>query len=77
MYATNNCEVAVALVQIDVDEDALTEAMRLSGAKTKKETVKLALREYAARHRRVAGPGAICAASGGMGLRGRGAAPGG
>ena len=28
--------------------------MRLSGAKTKKETVNLALREYAARHRRVA-----------------------
>jgi Arc/MetJ family transcription regulator len=46
--------VAVALTQIDIDEDALTEAMRLSGAKTKKETVNLALREFAARHRRVA-----------------------
>jgi Arc/MetJ family transcription regulator len=43
----------VALTQIDIDEDALIEAMRLSGAKTKKETVNLALREYAARHRRV------------------------
>jgi Arc/MetJ family transcription regulator len=44
----------VALTQIDIDEDALTEAMRLSGAKTKKDTVNLALREFAARHRRVA-----------------------
>jgi Arc/MetJ family transcription regulator len=44
----------VALTQIDIDEDALVEAMRLSGAKTKKETVNLALREFAARHRRVA-----------------------
>jgi Arc/MetJ family transcription regulator len=46
--------VDVALTQIDIDEDALAEAMRLSGAKTKKETVNLALREFAARHRRVA-----------------------
>ena len=44
----------MALTQIDLDEDALAEAMRLSGAKTKKETVNLALREYAARHRRIA-----------------------
>ncbi len=44
----------MTLTQIDVDEDALAEAMRLSGAKTKKETVNLALREFAARHRRVA-----------------------
>jgi Arc/MetJ family transcription regulator len=44
----------MALTQIDIDEDALAEAMRLSGAKTKKETVNVALREFAARHRRVA-----------------------
>lgn len=44
----------MALTQIDIDDDALTEAMRLSGAKTKKDTVNLALREYAARHRRLA-----------------------
>jgi Arc/MetJ family transcription regulator len=44
----------VALTQIDIDNDALTEAMRLSGAKTKKDTVNLALREFAARHRRIA-----------------------
>jgi Arc/MetJ family transcription regulator len=43
----------VSVTQIDLDDDALEEAMRLSGAKTKKDTVNLALREYAARHRRV------------------------
>ena len=44
----------MALTQVDIDEEALAEAMRLSGARTKKETVNLALREFAARHRRVA-----------------------
>ena len=44
----------MALTQIDLDEEALTEAMRLSGARTKKDTVNLALREFAARHRRIA-----------------------
>lgn len=44
----------MTVTQIDLDEDALAEAMRLSGAKTKKDTVNLALREFAARHRRVA-----------------------
>jgi Arc/MetJ family transcription regulator len=44
----------VSVTQIDLDDDALAEAMRLSGAKSKKDTVNLALREYAARHRRIA-----------------------
>jgi Arc/MetJ family transcription regulator len=44
----------MALTQIDIDDDALAEAMRLSGAKTKKDTVNMALREFAARHRRIA-----------------------
>ena len=44
----------MALTQIDIDESALAEAMRLSGAKTKRDTVNLALREFAARHRRIA-----------------------
>lgn len=44
----------MALTQVDIDEEALAEAMRLSGARTKKETVNLALREFASRHRRVA-----------------------
>ena len=44
----------MTLTQIDLDDEALGEAMRLSGARSKKETVNLALREYAARHRRIA-----------------------
>src|SRR5216684_571438 len=40
--------------KLDIQEDALAEATRLSGAKTKKETVNVALREFAARHRRIA-----------------------
>jgi len=43
----------VTVTQIDVDDSALEEAMRLSGARTKKDTVNLALREYAERHRRI------------------------
>jgi len=31
----------VALTQVDIDEDALAEAMRLSGSRTKKDTVNL------------------------------------
>jgi Arc/MetJ family transcription regulator len=44
----------MTVTQIDLDDDALDEAMRLSGARSKKETVNLALREYSARHRRIA-----------------------
>jgi Arc/MetJ family transcription regulator len=44
----------MTLTQIDIDADALAEAMRLSGARTKKDTVNLALREFAARHGRIA-----------------------
>jgi Arc/MetJ family transcription regulator len=54
MYIVNFHWGMVALTQIDIDEDALAEAMRLSGTKTKKDTVNLALREFTARHRRVA-----------------------
>lgn len=43
----------MALTQIDIDEEALADAMRLSGARTKKDTVNLALREFSARHRRI------------------------
>lgn len=43
----------MSVTQIDLDDDALAEAMRLSGAKSKKETVNLALREYSERHRRI------------------------
>ena len=43
----------MGVTQIDLDDDALRSAMRLSGATTKKDTVNLALREYVDRHRRV------------------------
>lgn len=43
----------MSVTQIDLDDEALAEAMRLSGAKTKKDTVNLALRDYAERHRRI------------------------
>ncbi|MYT30965.1 MULTISPECIES: type II toxin-antitoxin system VapB family antitoxin [unclassified Streptomyces] len=42
----------MSATQIDIDDDALAEAMRLSGARTKKEMVNIALREYAERRRR-------------------------
>lgn len=42
----------MSATQIDIDDEALAEAMRLSGARTKKEMVNLALREYAERRRR-------------------------
>ncbi|MGW3570423.1 type II toxin-antitoxin system VapB family antitoxin [Streptomyces sp. NPDC000941] len=42
----------MSATQIDIDDEALAEAMRLSGAKTKKEMVNIALREYAARRSR-------------------------
>ncbi|WP_307133065.1 type II toxin-antitoxin system VapB family antitoxin [Streptomyces aurantiacus] len=42
----------MSATQIDIDDEALAEAMRLSGAKTKKEMVNIALREYAERRRR-------------------------
>jgi Arc/MetJ family transcription regulator len=44
----------VSITHIDLDDEALADAMRLSGARTKKDTVNLALREYATRHRRIA-----------------------
>lgn len=44
----------MGVTQIDLDDEALDEAMKLSGAKSKKDTVNLALREYSARHRRIA-----------------------
>jgi Arc/MetJ family transcription regulator len=43
----------VSITQIDIDDDALAEAMRLMGTSTKKDTVNTALREYAARIKRL------------------------
>lgn len=38
---------------IEIDDDVLREAQRLTGTRTKREIVDLALRELVARHRRV------------------------
>jgi len=38
---------------IDIDDDVMREAQRLTGARTKRETVDLALRELVARQRRL------------------------
>jgi Arc/MetJ family transcription regulator len=43
----------VSVTQIDIDDEALSEAMRLMGSTTKKETVNTALREYAERLKRL------------------------
>lgn len=45
--------VSMSVTQIDLDDEALAEAMRLMGATTKKETVNQALRDYVARIRRL------------------------
>jgi len=44
----------MSLTQIDIEEDALERAMTLSGAKTKKEAVNLALQFYAEKQERAA-----------------------
>jgi len=43
----------MTVTQIDLDDDALGEAMRLMGTSTKKDTVNQALRDYINRIRRV------------------------
>lgn len=43
----------MSITQIDLDDEALGEAMRLMGTTTKKETVNTALREYAKQLRRL------------------------
>jgi Arc/MetJ family transcription regulator len=63
-------EAAMTVTQIDLDDDALSEAMRLSGARSKKDTVNLALREYAARHRRIAALDHYAAAAAGWDYEG-------
>ncbi|MFF7183195.1 type II toxin-antitoxin system VapB family antitoxin [Streptomyces sp. NPDC008121] len=43
----------MSVTQIDLDDEALAEAMRLMGASTKKDTVNGALRDFVARVRRL------------------------
>jgi Arc/MetJ family transcription regulator len=44
----------MSVTQVDIDDDALERAMVLSGVKTKKEAVNLALNFYADRQERAA-----------------------
>jgi Arc/MetJ family transcription regulator len=44
----------MSITQIDLDDDALTQAMRALGTTTKKDTVNAALREIAQRGSRIA-----------------------
>ncbi|MFI6502246.1 type II toxin-antitoxin system VapB family antitoxin [Nonomuraea typhae] len=43
----------MSVTQIDLDDEALKEAMSLMGTTTKKDTVNTALREYVARVKRL------------------------
>jgi Arc/MetJ family transcription regulator len=47
------CMVMCMRTNIEIDDEVLDEAQRLTGARTKRETVDLALRELVARHRRL------------------------
>lgn len=44
----------MSLTTIDIDDEALDAAMKLSGARTKKEAVNTALRDYTERNERIA-----------------------
>lgn len=43
----------MSVTQIDLDDDALNEVMRIAGVHTKKEAVNLAMRDYVDRFRRI------------------------
>ena len=47
------CTLMCVRTNIDIDDEIMDEAQRLTGARTKRETVDLALRELVARHRRL------------------------
>lgn len=61
----------MALTRIDIDEDALAETMRLSGAKTEKDAVNLALQEFATRYRRLVAMERLAAMAAGWDFYGR------
>jgi Arc/MetJ family transcription regulator len=55
LYMTNTPSGQfMSVTQIDIDDDALERAMALSGVKTKKEAVNLALQFYAGKQERAA-----------------------
>ncbi|WP_335987440.1 type II toxin-antitoxin system VapB family antitoxin [Glycomyces sp. MUSA5-2] len=43
----------MSLTQVDINDEALAEAMQLMGTKTKKETINRALEEYVVRLKRI------------------------
>jgi Arc/MetJ family transcription regulator len=47
------CNVMCMRTNIEIDDDVMREAQRLTGARTKREAVDLALRELVSRHRRL------------------------
>jgi Arc/MetJ family transcription regulator len=47
------CILMCMRTNIEIDDEVIAEAKRLTGARTKRETVDLALRELVARHRRL------------------------
>lgn len=47
------CNVRCMRTNIEIDDEVMSEAQRLTGVKTKREAVDLALRELVARHRRL------------------------
>jgi Arc/MetJ family transcription regulator len=47
------CNVMCMRTHLEIDDDIMREAQRLTGARTKRETVDLALRELVARHRQL------------------------
>ena len=47
------CKVRCMRTNIEIDDEVMREAQRLTGTQTKRETVDLALRELVARHRRL------------------------
>lgn len=47
------CNMRCMRTNIEIDDDVMREAQRLTGVPTKRETVDLALRELVARHRRL------------------------
>jgi Arc/MetJ family transcription regulator len=47
------CTLMCMRTNIEIDDDLMREARRLTGVKTKREAVDLALRELVARHRRL------------------------
>ncbi|ADD43745.1 type II toxin-antitoxin system VapB family antitoxin [Stackebrandtia nassauensis] len=44
----------MSVTSLNIDEGALAAVLRLSGVRTKRDAVNLALREYAERHERIA-----------------------